>query len=86
MDVANNLLSIRASRASIEEIQKWLDHLLSSILTEVLDISATSRIAPFGDGAIPVIARMTNTFIERIDNRTVRGSYTPSATLILTTI
>jgi hypothetical protein len=51
-----------------------------------LDISATSRIAPFGDGAIPVIARMTNTFIERIDNRTVRGSYTPSATLILTTI
>ncbi|KAF8543983.1 mitochondrial inner-membrane-bound regulator-domain-containing protein [Trichophaea hybrida] len=72
VDVANNLLSIRASRASIEEIQKWLAHLLNSILTETLDISATSRIAPLGDGVIPVIARMTNTFIERIDNRTLR--------------
>ena len=71
MDVAKNLLSIRSSRASIESIQEWLQAYLKDVMTEEVDLSATSRIAPFEDSVIPVVARMTNTYIERIDENTV---------------
>ena len=77
MDVANNLLSIHGSRASIESIQGWLHTYLKDVVTEKVDLSATSRIAPFEDSVIPVVARMTNTYIERIDKDTVCLSHTP---------
>ncbi|KAI5814758.1 mitochondrial inner-membrane-bound regulator-domain-containing protein [Pyronema omphalodes] len=66
VNVAESTLKINASRASIETIQGLLETLLSQIKTETIDISAAIRIAEFPDDVIPVIARMTNTFIERL--------------------
>jgi hypothetical protein len=66
VNVAESAVKINASRASIETIQGLLETLISQIKTETIDISAAIRIAEFPDDVIPVIARMTNTFIERL--------------------
>ncbi|KAI5853357.1 mitochondrial inner-membrane-bound regulator-domain-containing protein [Tricharina praecox] len=74
VDVAKGLLSIQASLASIEKIEKALAETLKAVITEEFSITATNRIAPLRDEFIPTISRLTNTFIENISPDALRIS------------
>jgi hypothetical protein len=71
--VAKSLLTLSASQVSIEEIDKRLRHVFGNIINEEFDLTGISRLVPFSEEPIPVIARMTNTYIERIDDKKVRN-------------
>lgn len=74
VNVAKSLLTLSASQVSIETIENKLSHLLSTIISEEFDLTGISRIVSFSEDSIPVIARMTNTYIERVDDTKLRIS------------
>jgi hypothetical protein len=74
VDVANAKLHIQASQASIERIEGLLADTLKNVVSENVEFSALSRVAQFNDENMVTVARITNTFVERLDNHLVRPS------------
>lgn len=71
VNVQTSVLQLRGSLANIEKIKAEIENMLEKIITEDIDLSWVSRLEKFNDEFITPIARITNTFIERVDDNAV---------------
>lgn len=70
-----SVLQLRGSLANIERIEGEIEAMLKNIITEDIDLSWVSRLQKFNEEFISPIARITNTFIEKLDENTVSNSF-----------
>lgn len=75
VNVQTSLLQLRGSLANIERIEGEIEAMLKNIITEDVDLSWVSRLQKFNEEFISPIARITNTFIEKLDENTVSNSF-----------
>lgn len=71
VNVAKSTIQFRGSLANIERLSFAMDEMLKTIITEDIDLSWTSRYGNFTEDYVTPIARLTNTFIEKVDETTV---------------
>lgn len=74
VNVQTSILQLRGSLVNIEKIEAEMKAMLGGIVTEDIDLSWMSRLEAFNEAFITPIARITNTFIERVDENTVGDS------------
>ncbi|KAI5804334.1 mitochondrial inner-membrane-bound regulator-domain-containing protein, partial [Geopyxis carbonaria] len=72
VNVADSILEVHASQVGIESIEQRIQSFLSDIIFEDLDLSAISRIDKFDESFIIPVSRTTNTFVEKLDENTLR--------------
>lgn len=72
VNVQTSVIQLRGSLANIERIEGEIEAMLRNIITEDVDLSWVLRLETFNEEFIPPIARITNTFIEKLDENIVR--------------
>lgn len=75
VNVQTSVLQLRGSLANIERIEGEIEVMLKNIITEDVDLSWVLRLEKFNEEFIPPIARITNTFIEKLDENTVSNFF-----------
>lgn len=75
VNVQTSVLQLRGSLANIERIEAEIEAMLKNIITEDVDLSWVLRLEKFNGEFIPAIARITNTFIEKLDENTVSNFF-----------
>lgn len=71
VNVQTSFLQLRGSLANIERIEGEIEAMLKNIITEDVDLSWVLRLEKFNEEFISPIARITNTFIEKLDGNIV---------------
>jgi Mitochondrial inner-membrane-bound regulator len=71
VNVQKNSIAIQASEQNIELIEQAMEDLFASLIEEDFDISWTKRLGGLNDAFIAPIAKLTDTFIERMGENTV---------------
>lgn len=66
-----SFLQLSGSLANIERIEGEIEAMLKNIITEDVDLSWVLRLEKFNEEFISPIARITNTFIEKLDGNIV---------------
>lgn len=69
-------IKIEASQDGIEEIEKRMTLLFIDAKAEELDLAPIINAGQFDWALVPAISRITQTFIENIDETKVRWAYT----------
>lgn len=72
VNVAKSTMQFRGSLANIERLSFAMDEMLKMIITEDIDLSWTSKYGSFAEDYVTPIARLTHTFIEKVDETTIR--------------
>lgn len=78
VNVQTSVLQLRGSLANIERIEGEIEAMLKNIITEDVDLSWVLRLETFNEEFIPPIARITGTFIEKLDENTV-SNFSPAS-------
>lgn len=71
VNVQTSFLQLSGSLANIERIEGEIEAMLKNIITEDVDLSWVLRLEKFNEEFISPIARITNTFIEKLDGNIV---------------
>lgn len=72
VNVQKSVVHIQAPEAGIETIELRIGALLRQVIHEDVDLSVISNLGKFREEEIAPIAKMTNTFIEKVGEGTVR--------------
>jgi len=71
VNVKSSNISVNSSLANYERLRREIRDLLSGVTVEDFDISWAQRLCRFNEQFITPIARITGTYIEKKDEKTV---------------